>query len=224
MKKLLMVAMLLFASFFANVSALWAEEVKEEKVSTLIMLKNDFYFPSEGPRYELQKFQVYWHKDWLGGGFDVDFIRQKDFLRVKPYLTVNSGPWYLVGGASFQDVGGKTSQYARVGGIYIGKVGGWKVYSDMSNYVGLDRNSPTFSESLSEITYPLGKRFFIGGNVIFDHWWEGPAHNWILVGPLVGYKLTEHISPFVRIAHEWDFLGGKTREANSIRLGIVFSF
>lgn len=220
MKKFLIFVVLLTVAL-ASSAQLWAEESKEDKVSTLIILKNDFY-----EKFQIQKAQFYFHKDWLGGGFDVDLIRQSDFLKVRPYVTVNSGPWYFLAGASYANANGKISEHAQIGVWYINKFGDWSVIADMRNYFGLNQNALAFSDNFFEITHPIGKdkKWFVGLDVVYDHWWEGKSHDWVLVGPVFGRKFTKNITGFIRVGREYDILDEKIEGANSFRTGVIINF
>ena len=218
MKRYLLALALFLAVVSFAPSAFCADQEKEEKVSTTITIKNDWVFPNSGESFDVQRLSAYWHYRYLGGGFDLNYGRKGDYIQVKPYLTLNKGPWYLVGGFSADNY----SQYVQTGFWYVNTFDKLGVFLDVRNYFGVGGKSDSYLDNFLELTYPLGKKFYVGVDLIYDHWWQG-SHDWALVGPLVGYKFTDTVSAFVRVSHEWD-MAGKTSEANCVRLGLTFKF
>ena len=72
--------------------------------------------------------------------------------------------------------------------------------------------------------YPIGKGFSIGTDLVYDHWWEGQAHSWYLVGPRISYKLTNEISLYGRVSHEWDVKDIGTDTGYRVRVGLAMIF
>lgn len=207
-------------SLLCIVGAAFGADEQVDQVSTMVMFKSDVAFPKVGESFDAQGISTYWHKGNFGAGIDVDVIRSLDFTQVKPYVTLNRGPWYLVGGYSTGDAG----EYAQVGFWYINTFGKFNVVFDVRNDFGLDIASPSFLDCFGEVTHPIGdSQFYVGLDAVYDRWWQGD-HTWAMVGPLVGYKFTPQISAFVRLTHEWDVLGGETNEANRLRVGLVLNF
>ncbi|MFZ2188286.1 MAG: hypothetical protein WAV73_01845 [Candidatus Moraniibacteriota bacterium] len=222
MKKniVIVIAIAVTCMFVVTPSFIWAEDSLVDRVSTSITLKNDWHFVNGGKSFDTQEFFSYSHfHDW-GGGVVVSESRTADSIQVKPYATWNDGPWYLVGGASFGDCG----QFFQAGGWYINSFGKLNVIVDMRNYFGLDAKSLNYLDSFWEVSYPLGDKFFVGVDAVYDYWWSN-SNQWAMIGPFVGYNINKTISVFVRWTHEWDLpSGAKTTEANVIRLGLTFNF
>jgi len=217
MKRTILV--LLSLVFFSVVSLVSAEEAKEEKVSTTIVLKNDFVFRNSGQSFDAQRMSTYWGYKSFGGGFDLSYVRKDGYIQVNPYLTLSKGPWFLVGGFSFDNF----SQYVQFGFWYLNRFGDFDVLVDVRNYFAVGGKAEGYLDNFLEITRPLGERFYAGLDLEYVRWW-GCNHDWYFVGPLVGYRITKNVSTFVRISHEWDALGSRTNEANTIRLGLTFKF
>jgi hypothetical protein len=219
MKRYVLVLVLLSVVFFSVVSLVSAEEVKEEKISTTIVLKNDWVFRNSGQSSDVQRMSTYWGYKSFGGGFDLSYARKDGYIQVNPYLTLNKGPWFLVGGFSFDNF----SQYVQFGFWYLNRFGDFDVFVDIRNYFAVGGKAEGYLDNFIEITRPLGERFYAGLDLEYIHWW-GAGHDWYFIGPLVGYRITKTISTFVRISHEWDILGSRIKEANCIRLGLTFKF
>lgn len=85
---------------------LWAEENRaEEKVSTYMLLKSNLINPKgEGSYFSYGLFS-YWYNSWLGAGVDVTSTPKKEFLEAKPFVTINKGPFYAIGGLSTDSTG-----------------------------------------------------------------------------------------------------------------------
>ncbi|MFH1210657.1 MAG: hypothetical protein V1645_01960, partial [archaeon] len=72
-----------------------------DKVDGLVVFKNDWFFPKEGKDFSVQALCTYFHWKYLGGGFDLRYRgKGDDFVEFQPYLTLNKGPWYVLGGFS----------------------------------------------------------------------------------------------------------------------------
>jgi len=107
MRKIIIIGTLV--CLLAGVS--FAEDQKE-KVSTTIVLKNDWSFPREGKDYTSQAICSYWQYKWFGGGVDLRAKLKNDFLEAAPYITLNYKHWYLLTGFSTNS---KDQNYVQTG-------------------------------------------------------------------------------------------------------------
>jgi hypothetical protein len=154
-----------------------------------------------------------------GLGLDNTYCPDKDYFRTKPFATVNvAGGLNLLGGLSLDNTGG---DYAQLGFWYFGKLGEKvNIFLDPRFYTGTSEGARDFFEGYAEISYPLNDKFTLAINVLYDHWWENNT-NWMLVGPVVYWKINSSITVFARIARETNFEGG---DATDIRTAIKLSF
>jgi len=204
------------------------------KFSTYIVIKNDFGFPQEGKDYTMQALCAYWHYQlpgsWsnvgIGGGIDSRVNFEDDFLEGSPYITLNHGPWYvLVGGV----IDSGSQNFVQTGIWYINswqikKIAEFDVILDVRNYWPVEgKNLDPYIDNFVEITTPIG-RFFVGTDLEYVHWWTGPSHNYVSVGPIVGYKFTKNISVFVRPTYDGDFEKNKTTGIARVRVGLILWF
>jgi len=193
----------------------------EERVTSLFVLRNDWVSPKEGKSSVTQLNSGYWHFKSFGGGIDVKSNLQANFLEAQPYLTINSGPWYLLGGFSTNSAG---ADYIQTGLWYIKSFSKLTVIADLRNYWAVSEKANGYTDNLLEVTYPLTEKFFTGFDFRFDHWWKGKSHDWYLAGPLIGYNLTKSTSIFLRVSREWDVLDSRTSRADRIRIGLKLCF
>jgi hypothetical protein len=221
MRKIITIVAVLVAVSTVAISISWAAEAASaEKISTTIILRNDWYSPNDGKAIDLQWYTAYWHYRNFGGGVDVNINPSADYTRIRPFVTLNSGPWYVLAGAAYSNI----EEYAQLGLRYINSINGFNVVFDLRNYIGLDLNSPSYSDNFVEVTHPIGEKFFVGVDMLYDHWWEGDSHDVLLVGPVFGYHFTKTIAAYVRVSHDWNFREAGTKEGNGIRLGLIFNF
>lgn len=219
MKRLLIAVMITTLAFGVNVC--FAQSNGKDKITTSLTIKNDFGFPKDGEDYTTQAISAYWHYKWLGGGIDLRANFRNDFLEASPYLTLNYAHWYLLGGCVVDSEG---SDFIQVGLWYINTIGKFNVVLDLRNYWPVDgKNLNSYTDDFLEVTYPLSDRFFVGIDLEYAHWWEGPSHDYLSVGPLVGYKISKNVSIFVRPTYDWNF-ADKTTGTTRVRVGLSLSF
>lgn len=226
---------LLGASIYCFAQQSNDEKDKEKgKFSAIVSIKNDLGFPQESKDYTVQALCAYWHYQLpesgpnvgIGGGVDLRANFRDEFLEASPYMTFNYKAWYLLAGGV---VDSKSQNYVQIGLWYIDswevkKIGKFNMFVDVRNYwpASSGKNIHTYIDNFVEVTYPIGK-FFVGTDIEYIHWWKGPSHDWVSVGPLVGYKITKNVSVFVRPTYDLDIMDEATGTAR-IRFGLCLSF
>jgi len=143
---------------------------------------------------------------------------------VKPYLTANKGPFYVLAG--LQADSDKTS-HVQAGMWYVNRFKKLNVFLDVRHYWAVSNKCQDYLDawfSISHPVTPISEKLFVGTELEVIHYWGGPAHNWYFVGPLIGYEITKNISIFARLSREWDVCGRQTEKTDRIRLGVKFTF
>jgi len=165
---------------------------------------------------------IFWHyNNWLGGVLDVTTKPKFNYVQVKPYLTINKGPFYLLGGVSTDSVG---TDYAHSGIWYTDTLNKVKVFFDLRNYWGIGGEPVDYLDAFLELERSLGEKFFYGLDLDYCHYWQDENHNFYFVGPYIGYKFTKSFAVFVRPSMEWDVLEGVSSKTDKIRLGVKINF
>jgi hypothetical protein len=215
-----------------TLTLVYAEE-KDDKISGLVVLKSDWISPvGKGESYfvpALCPFLKY--KSW-GGGFDLRYYESGKVTEFQPYLTFTpkggKSPWYFLGGLSFDT---NNAKYAQTGVWYINNFGDLNVAVDVRNFWSLDSDKAKgFIEPFLQLLYPfpkfvnINKRFCGGVELDYVHWWSGDNHNWFLAGPVVGFKITDNLSTFVRVSKEWTEKKDDTTSAYRVRVGLNITF
>jgi hypothetical protein len=224
MKRIVMSGMMTVVLMLALALTVWAEETDNDKVSTTLVFKGDFVKPQSGQAHFASQFNGYWHYKWFGGGIDVTDKRHTGWTQVKPYLTANKGPFYaLVGLQADTD---KTS-HVQTGAWYVNRFKKLNVFLDVRNYWAVSGDCQNYLDawlSVSHPVTPISEKLYVGTELEAIHYWTGPAHNWFLVGPFIGYDLTKNISIFARLSRDWDVCGGKTATTDGVRMGVRLTF
>lgn len=201
-----------------------AEESANDKLSTNIVLKGTFVKPHHGEAYFAAQFCGYWHYKWFGSGIDVTDVRRKGWTQLSPYLTANRGSFYALVG--FQADSDRT-HHVQTGLWYVNRFKKFNVFLDVRNFWAVSNNTFHYLDvwlSLSHPITPVSEKLFAGVELEYIHYWTGPSHNWYFVGPFVGYQFTKNISAFVRLSREWDVCSGIAEPADSVRVGVKFTF
>jgi len=219
---MLFVAMMLFTSVvFAEQKELPQDE---KKISTLMLLKQNWIQPEHGDGFFCEGVTLYWHhKANIGLGMDIDLIPKSDFQRYRAYLTYNSGPWYALAGVSTDSVG---KDYAQFGGWYVNKLGLWEIFLDQRLYAATDGKSTTYSDLYVEAIYPI-KDIKLGLNASYDHWFSSEQHDWWMAGPVVYFTdlLGKGWTPYFRVVYESDIKAGqKNSNAVDFRAALKIAF
>jgi hypothetical protein len=222
MKKIAVLIGTLAIFLFTAVFPLSAEEAQAERISTLLLLKNDLVMPQVGNKYYSQTVTAYWHYKWFGVGGDATYAPRKNFAEIKPYLTVNKGPYYALVGYAGNSL---EQKYIQTGAWYVNKFGKTKVFLDLRNYWAANKTSVSYLEFWTSLYHPLGERFYVGFENHFAHFWDPKkSHNRFLLGPLAGVNITKTVSVYVRPSIIWDIVDRHTRRDFFLRVGLKFQF
>ena len=208
-------------------TAVCAEEPKKEsKIQSLVILKNDWVPGSK--HTDIPCLSTYFTYKSLGGGFDLRYYSRGSVTEFQPFMTLKiKGPWYGFIGYSINE---SHAQYAQTGMWYVNNLGKLNVLLDVRNWWSLDADKArTFFDPYLQLLYPFPKRLnfdeklYFGLEAELNHWWSGPAHNWYMIGPVVGCNLTKNMAVFVRPSHEWD-VTTETKRAYRVRTGVILKF
>jgi len=222
---MLFVVMILFAS------AVFAEQKEppqdEKKISTLMLLKQNWIQPEHGDGFFCEGVTLYWHhKANIGLGMDIDLIPKSDYQRYRAYLTYNYGPWYALAGVSTDSAG---KDYAQFGAWYFKNHGLWEIFIDQRLYASTDGKSTTYSDLYAEAIYPIVKDVKAGLNGSYDHGFgsKEKSYDWWFVGPVVYFDnlLGRGITPYFRLGYESNTVSGqKNNNAIDARAALKITF
>jgi hypothetical protein len=225
MKRILVCGiMILMALLLSSVATVQAEEQEGDKVSTALAIKGDFVSPHHGEKHFAAQFNGYWHYKWFGTGIDVTDKRHAGWTQVKPYVTANKGPFYVLAGLQADT---NKANHLQTGVWYVNRFKKLNVFLDVRQYWAVNDKCRDYIDAWLSVTNPvtpISERLFVGTELEYIHYWSGPSHNWYFIGPLVGFEITKNISIFARLSREWDVCGSKTETTNRVRLGVKFSF
>jgi hypothetical protein len=199
-----------------------AEEKTGDRITTMLILRNDLIAPQSGKKLSVQSVVAYWHYKWIGGGAEVYHVPgKKNYDEIKPILTVNKGPLYgLVGyrGNSLSE------KYIQVGGWYVNRFRKLTVFLDVRNFCAVSKTSVSYLETWVSFYYPLGDRFYIGAENRFIHWWDPKNHNLATAGPELGVNITKTMSVYFRPFVSWDMMDAKTNRDLGLQFGLKLQF
>ncbi len=199
----------------------YAEEAKENKVSTLLFLRHEWVKPEQNTNYNSQSLFVFWQYKWFGAGLDTTMRRKSDYLEARPFLAFNKGPWYLVGGFSTNS---QDMDFGQAGIWYLNNHGKLFVFADIRNYWSIDGKKTDYLDTFLELLYPVAKKIQVGIDLTYDHWWRGSSHNWYQIGPILRYDFNQNIALHLRPTREWDVMENVKTKADSLRLELRFCF
>ncbi len=220
-KKISLIGIVAIVVIISLQFAVLAEEKKEDKISTFVVLKNDFVSPQHGESY-FSHTTIYSFYRQFGGGMDITYAPKNNYHCFQPFITLNKGPFYALAGYSGDSLGGKHFQ----AGAWFAKTHKkLSFFVDLRNFWAVSEEGIGYLDLWVYISHPIGKRerFFVGLETEYIHWWEKQPHNWYMIGPVVGVNITKNISLYVRPSMEWDIAEG-TNRTFKIRTGIKFSF
>lgn len=196
----------------------WAGE--EKNIATMVNLNTDFDNPEKGDSYTKYGMFTYWHKDWLGGGVDITVNPKSEKTTVKPIVTINNGPYYLIAGLSTTSSG---NDYFQAGVWYINSFGKLNICLDVRNYFDIKDGGTDFADNYFEATYGLSENISAGLVVIYDHWWASD-NDFLKIGPIAYYKINENAKVYIRATTESFWSDAGKSDASEIRLGVKFFF
>lgn len=220
MKKAFIVV-LVFLGIVLLASLTQAQE--PEKVSTLVLLKTNWFDPKIGEQCWRYDANMYFNYKFLGAGLEVETSPENDAITIRPMLQLVKKPWYLNFGSSTNSQG---RDYLFGGFWYINSFKGFSVLADVRNYIGYKgENSTDYLDSFLKLKYLFQSQVFIGTEMNYDHWWGNDSHNYFLVGPIFGYKFNKNVSIYIRPSREWEGIEGQTSvQKDRIRLGLEMFF
>lgn len=184
-----------------------------------LVARTNLIDPSGKRSYVSQDINLYLTVDEkLSLGLETTSVPKNDYLKIKPFASwAVDKNWSLIGGYSTDST---DSEFIHGGLSYFTTLGKSNTfYVSSCYYVGLGDQSD-FLDSFLELKHDFGNNFALALEVAHDYWFDS-SDNWLLVGPVVHYKVSEKVSFFSRIAVESDL-----KELNSIdlRIGLKYSF
>jgi hypothetical protein len=229
--RLLLVTMAAIAVLVTSVMA--EEEISpkqlEKKFSMSVLIKNDFYQPTNGrPGFFENGVVIYGHHkldgDYgIGAGIDTWGGKNENFWLVRPFVTVNKGPYYLICGYNADTFG---AGHVFTGFWYVKQINRFDIFLDARYYVGVRKQASDFLDVFGSVTHPIGQsRFYAGLEGEIIKWWgQNKDHSWSFIAPVVGFKLTKQVKLFVRPGISWDRTCKGTDQAFYLRTGLVYEF
>lgn len=187
--------------------------------SGTLVLRNNLIDPSGKKSYVSQDINLYLTlSEKLSFGLETTSVPKNDYLKIKPFASwAMDKNWSLIGGYSTDST---DSEFVHGGLSYFASLGkSDTLYVSSCYYIGLGGQSD-FLDSFIELKHDFKNGFALALEVAHDYWFES-ENNWLLIGPVVYYKVSEKVSIFSRIGAESDL-----KEMNSIdlRIGLKYSF
>lgn len=184
-----------------------------------LVVRNNLIDPSGKQSYVSQDINLYLTlSEKLSLGLETTSVPKNDYLKIKPFVSwAMDKNWSLIGGYSADS---NDSDFVHGGLSYFTGLGRNNTFYISSCYhLGLNGRSD-FLDSFAEFKHDFKNGFALALEVVHDYWFES-EDNWLLVGPVVHYKVSEKVSIFSRIGAESDL-----KEVNSIdfRIGLKYSF
>lgn len=220
MKKFMLVAIVAMLCNWSGVTG--AEETMTPKrVSGSITLKNNWANPHGGEGTFFQTVSLFIQTpSFLGLGGDFTYQPKGDYVEYAPYLTVNSGPHYLLAGILANNIGG---DYVQFGYWHINQYAGLNVVADLRAYLGTNGNSKSFLDNYLEVTYPVTQTFK-AGIVGEDVYSLASGGNKFQAGPIVYYNVSKTVTILGRYLYAWPSTSAGTIQIDKFRLAVQYSF
>ena len=199
-----------------------AEENTNERFSGQLVIKNDWYKPEGKPGFNNQGLYAYFHYKWFGAGVDQWGGERSNYYEVRPFITVNKGPYYAVAGYAANSRG---TGHVHFGTCYRKQIREYNVFLDLRQFIGIKVGSGDYLDFYASVTRQIGKRFYAGieGEVI--QWWgRNSDRNWSFVGPVGGLKLSNNLTLFVRPGVSFDNSRAGFSRTFWLRTGLVINF
>lgn len=227
----LLISLVLILGFagliFAEEATKTDEQVQQKPTSSVIALavsKNDMVMPDKGDAYWIYGSFIYgWYHQQIGIGTDFRTIPDKNYTEIKPIVSLNKGPHFLIAG--FKSTSAETeNQYAQLGYWYFKSTPEYRLLVDVRNYFDIGGDKSTYLESCVEYVKWFG-RIGVGPTATFDYWWQ-KDRKFVDMGPIAYYVLLKDpfIAPFVRYQHEWKSWEGKSSQTDYVRFGVYMTF
>lgn len=223
MKKFIWVCVSIVIFLAAGSGFVFAQETNPEKPSTFVDFRNDYMVSQNGSGQYVELLMVWWQYKELGLVFEETYANKVHAICIKPSALWKIGKsLYLLGGLSTDSSG---SDFVQTGAWYINNFGKFNVLADMRNYWSITGQNNGYTDNLFRFGYLPSKNFSVGIDAVYDHWWNGPAHDWFLIGPRVGYKITDTIGIYGRVSPEWDIRENNVAKMTMrYRAELTFSF
>lgn len=195
-------------------------EKDEQKVDGVVYFNANFINPNDGENFASYDLNLYLlFNDKYGFGLDTTSCPKIDYQSIKPFATANiNKDLNLVGGFLTDSTG---ADYVHAGFWYSANIGDKiNIFIDPRFYLEVSDTAGSYFDAFTEISYLLNDKYTIAFDVVFDYWFES-GNKWLLVGPIVYFKLSDSVSLYSRIACETDFQGN---QAADIRAGLKWTF
>jgi len=184
-----------------------------------LVVRNNLIDPSGKRSYVSQDMNLYLTpSEKLSLSHAATSVPKNDYLKIKPFASwAMDKNWSLIGGYSTDST---DSEFVHGGLSYFTSLGkSDTLYVSSCYYIGLGGQSD-YLDSFLELKHDFRNGFALALEIAHDYWFES-EDNWLLIGPVVHYKISEKVSIFSRIAAESDL-----KEVNSIdlRIGLKYSF
>lgn len=225
MKKCFLAVFVAIMLFFLTVPV-FAENLSSDttdKISTSVDFRNETIL-KEHDSYIKNSLNI-WVQSTTFGTFIEPEIQSTDadsYERLKMSLLwkIKQSPFYLLGGTS---VDNKGSDFVQFGIWYIDNLGPFRVLLDLRDYVGISNQNNGYTDNTLRAMYPLFEKVSIGADIIYDHWWE-EGNDLLLIGPRISLEISDSVSVYIRVSHEWNTLDTGTEQINRIRIGLCYKF
>lgn len=214
-------SVLVLVSLMVIFSSGGAAQAEEGKFQTTMILQQTWGNDQDGIKTDSQELITCWNSETILGGLEV-YRSQDDYLRVRPILGRNVGPWSLYLGGSFDSEGNK---FLFPGINFFSSFGDMSVLFMGRQYFEIEGSEEGFTDLFLKLGFPLSEKFFIGVEFAADVYWGESGNIWFLGGPVVGYNVSERLAIFARIARDWTFSDSDEECHNDgFRVGLVFNF
>lgn len=193
----------------------------EDKIGGYVTVQSELVNLREGESFLSNDVNSYLTKGGkLGAGLNVNFIGDHDYFKIKPFTTwLVGGNLKLVGGFSLAS---PDCDHIHGGFEYFRSLSKEdSIFISVSYYLGLNEESGDFLDSFLEIKHDFGNKFALSLEIVYDHLPEC-ENDWMLIGPVLHYKLSDRLDIFGRIAAESDL--ENWNNAVDMRVGFNWSF
>jgi len=211
-------ALILVCCLMATLTAGSVLAGQKSDIHTLMIFQSNWDRNQQDVQIDSQEAIICWDGQQVMGGLEI--FRNQEYLRVRPLVGWRAGSWSFYLGGSFDS---DNNQFVFPGLRYASAWGGVSVFFDGRQYTGVSTDQEDFTDLYLKLTLPLPGDFFMGVDLAVDHYW-GTGNDWALVGPFVGYNISERVAVFARLSRDWSFDGEGSAHNDRIRVGIMFNF
>jgi hypothetical protein len=153
---------------------------------------------------------------YFGAGFEARLYGYKS--EVQEFATVGKKFIYAIGGV-FQDYGKKGLV------VGLGHMNRWKnfnTFADFKSFQASDHRVSYF-EVRTKNSYDLNK-FFVGFDGRYKKYWNMLDGGYLIIGPIAGYKINDHIHLSAGIAREIYYGNNQDFSRNVVSTELNFQF